>query len=628
MLFKKSDFKESWINFSENFNIPIKDTVYLGANGIGKTTIYDTIKLNYPLLGFFSYDDCKEKIIKEKKKIEISIRTVDIEKLNTEKQKLLNILDIKKISFKRFDITSVKKAQEYSEYCKEVYNDNEKGILQFESEKLNSLINYENTDLKKFILQNADELLELKLLEDENHKIKEKFILEALKNLEKSIDDVETICPVCGFDHETSIVEIYNERKKMFEDNINSLIDKYRINTNKNKKQIIEDIKEMTNFVVTNKINSTVAVNYIIINEEEKKINEMLLSKNKIKKINKNILDLESERDEFFSNIQSNWNKIEKVLQKAFKDDDIKFSINEDDKKITLNLKRETESYSTGELNYIVFLINVLEFEYSNKTTIVIDDPLSSFDIKKQYKIVFDIINRLIENKKKVIIFTHNINLINIINSQHPKIFEYRNIDMIDDVAYVNDIILPKKESILNIENLYNVIDDNNKLKPWLNLLIKKDTWGPDSEYHKIFHFDDKYNIGKLCNEDLVKLIDDFNPDFSTKSFELQSLKKIIYLSALRVWVEKKMKDNFNGTFDGINELYPKINHYFKNRSLWKTNLNIEQSDLTSKKVLLNQNNHYKSQIIPFHYAVSISCDDLQKEILEIKDLFKVLLPV
>ena len=40
------------------------------------------------------------------------------------------------------------------------------------------------------------------------------------------------------------------------------------------------------------------------------------------------------------------------------------------------------------------------------------------------------------------------------------------------------------------------------------------------------------------------------------------------------------------------------------------------------KKVMLNQSSHYKSQIIPFNFAMNISLDDLIREIDEIKNMF------
>ena len=95
MLFIEEDFKENWLNYSSDFKISDKSSIYLGPNGIGKTTTYKVIKEKHPLLGFFSYDDCKERILKEKNKLKISIRTTDIDKLKLEKQELIDSLDLK-----------------------------------------------------------------------------------------------------------------------------------------------------------------------------------------------------------------------------------------------------------------------------------------------------------------------------------------------------------------------------------------------------------------------------------------------------------------------------------------------------------------------------------------------------
>ncbi len=626
MLFIEEDFKENWLNYSSDFKISDKSSIYLGPNGIGKTTTYKVIKEKHPLLGFFSYDDCKERILKEKNKLKISIRTTDIDKLKLEKQELIDSLDLKTKAFKKHDITSATKASEYSDYCKEAYNENENGLLGFDSVNLEVLLKYESEVKKKFILQNSKDLCNLKLQGDELNQIRDKYILDSIELLEKAIDSNDTICPVCGYNHEKSILEIYQIRKKSFENNLNKLIDKYRIITKETKDNVYNDILEMMNFACDNNINDIVSTNYILIGNNIDNITKLINVKNKIKKINEKIKRLEVERENFFNNLYSNWNKIKPILSKAFKEDKITISINAVEKTIVLNLKRDAKTYSTGELNYIVFLLNILEFEYSNKSTIVLDDPLSSFDIKRQYEIAFDIISRLISNNKNVIIFTHNINLVNIINSQYPSIFEYKAIDMIDNVLKIYDINLPKNESILNIENLLSRIPKTNKYKKWLELLIEKDLWDDDCEYHQVFHYDETYicPLNDCSNDELVKMIDDFDGGFEGSTFEELSLEKIICLTALRVWIEKQMKDNFKGSFSGINQLFPKINHYFNHKDMWINNLDIEREDLVRKKVLLNQNDHYKSQIIPFHYALSISCDDMANELLELKQILKI----
>ena len=143
----------------------------------------------------------------------------------------------------------------------------------------------------------------------------------------------------------------------------------------------------------------------------------------------------------------------------------------------------------------------------------IIDDPLSSYDIKKQYEIVFDIFSRLVEKGKKVIVLTHNINFVNIVNSQYPNKFNYYFLDCINGKITTFKICIKTDGSILNIEDLVNNIDDSSSEKKWIGLIIEKDlVWGKTEERHKLFHYDDEYidSTTGYTNTELVKLIDSF----------------------------------------------------------------------------------------------------------------------
>lgn len=623
-MIKSEDFKNSYLKVDKTFNIKNENAIYLGPNGIGKTTTYSILKQKYPTYGFFSYDDCKEKITKEKKKITISIRTTDIEELKKNKEEIINNLDIKNKGFKKYGITSGIKAGEYSDYCKDIYNNPENGILNFNNDKIFIFNNVEDETKKLFLLQNIDNIENISITGLELENIRNKYISDSLKFLENAIDEKDTICPVCGYDHKESILKLYKEKEKIYRFSLDSVIEKYMLLTNKSKNEVQTDILEMIDLVKNNNLNKIDATNYIIIGRDEKNENDILDAKKEIKDINDKISKLEIERDLFYNNLIDNWDKVEKTLKEAFKENGVKVEKDDIQKSIIISLKREASTYSTGELNYIVFLINILEFEYSNRKNIVIDDPLSSYDIKKQYEIVFDIMSRLIKNQKKVIIFTHNINLINIINSQYPSKFSYYFIDSINNEIKNYQLNIKDDGSILNIDELLDYLDDLTEEKQWIKLLIDKDLkWEETSERHKLFHYDEEYTdkLTGLSNMDLYNLIENFKT-ITTGSFELMSAKKILLLCSMRIWIEKKLTDNYNGKLNG-NQLFPKIREYFEHKENWKKDLHIEQEDLTKRKVMLNQNNHYKSQIIPFQYALSISTDELISDINETKNLFK-----
>ena len=624
MLIDANDYNNSYIKVANKFSINDENAIFLGPNGIGKTTTYNIMKTKYPSFGFFSYDDCKEKITKEKKKIRIDIRTVDIEKLKQNKEDIINSIDIKNNGFKVNGISSSVKAGEYSNYCKDSYNNNENAIINFNEKNCKFLLEYPNSIKKDFLFKNVEDIKNLVLTGNEINDIREKYILEAFDSLEKALDESETICPLCGANHNSSILQIYSNKKKEYSNKLNKIIDKYRIESKKEKHEIESDIKELIEIVKNYKVDDKDITNCIVIGNNEENIKNINNAKTKIVEINKQIDSLEHERKEFFSNLLSNWTSIEKDLKNVFKENGITFSINEEDKSIIINLKRESATYSSGELNYIVFIINILEFEYSNRNNVIIDDPLSSYDIKKQYEIVFDIFSRLVEKGKKVIVLTHNINFVNIVNSQYPNKFNYYFLDCIKGKITTFKICIKTDGSILNIEDLVNNIDDSSSEKKWISLIIEKDlVWGKTEERHKLFHYDDEYidSATGYTNTELVKLIDSFT-EIKVDKFEIMSVQKILYFTAMRVWLEKKLSDNYDGKLNG-NQLFPKIRNYFKNPEKWKKDLGIKMEDLTRRKVLLNQNDHYKSQIIPFQYALSISTDELCNDIKEIKNLFK-----
>ena len=339
MLIEAKDFSISYIKVNNSFLVNDENAIYLGPNGIGKTTTYNILKNKYPTFGFFSYDDCKEKITKEKKKIRIDIRTVDIEKLKQDKEDILNSIDIKNNGFKVNGISSSTKAGEYSDYCKEAYSNPENAIINFDDKNSHLLLNYEQSDKKDFLFLNVEAINELILTGEEVNDIKNKYILEAFDSLEKALDDSDTICPLCGFNHNTSILEIYSNKRKEYNDKLNKLIDKYRKESKKGKYEIEADIKELIKIVKDNKLDDKDITNCIIIGNDEKNATTINEAKKEIKEINEKIESLEQERKDFFNNLLTNWDKIEKDLKDVFKEKGITFSINEEDKNVIVKIK-------------------------------------------------------------------------------------------------------------------------------------------------------------------------------------------------------------------------------------------------------------------------------------------------
>jgi len=165
---------------------------------------------------------------------------------------------------------------------------------------------------------------------------------------------------------------------------------------------------------------------------------------------------------------------------------------------------------------------------------------------------------------------------------------------------------------------------------------LKERESDPPSPEHLVYHYGLNENQSQydssLSNTYLINLIDNFSSlqktDFYNDCFE-----KIKYLLAVRVWLEKKLY-NLIPSVDSVRKtdfltkdqtIQHKINN-LKNVGKYGSDLfavnNVTLETITCKKVMLNQNLHYYSQVQPFAYAMNISLDDLSEEINELKALF------
>ena len=107
----------------------------------------------------------------------------------------------------------------------------------------------------------------------------------------------------------------------------------------------------------------------------------------------------------------------------------------------------------------MTFIICILEFISSDKTTLVIDDPLSSYDIPNQYRIIYEITSSKKEHKN-ILIFTHNIDTINIANSQYNALFEYEIIEKKNNTLFLNSLPYTTTANVLSVEKLMDNIDN------------------------------------------------------------------------------------------------------------------------------------------------------------------------
>ncbi len=623
-MFNKDDFQNiDYIQFDDSFNIELdkNSKIIFGYNGIGKSSIYKYLKNKYQEYDYLDYEDTKDSFLKNKKEVVIGARIQTITKLKNEIEQLKQNNDVEGI-LKKYDYNSQTKAKKVSNELANIQKLKEIKAVTLEKAKLEYASNILYEEIKKDFFDNYKAINEIANLKEEIEALKNVYMDQAYQALINSIDDHETTCPACNTKGIHNLKDIFNQKKKIYEESNKSLFGNFKFRNNIDKEKQIENLIGLAKDFDEKEI-----AELIIFDVDDNRRSNIIENLKQIEEKNKEIEKLQGRLQEYYNNIKKEEKDIKLYFENRFDIEELKFDDNEN--KIIVKFKRNVDTYSEGEVHLIILLFKLYEFKINDSNTLIIDDPLTSYDLINQYKTLFEIVNTA-STEKKILIFTHNIEMINIINSQDSGTFRYQYIEKYLEKLYLKNIDINATGSILSLSNLLNL--DNEK---YLRLLIEREKEEND-EYHKVFHYDNSYTLqdndfNGLTNEYFVNLIDNFNPnDIKNMTFSQNTFNKIIYMCAIRVWIEKKfyeaikedeeifIKITGKQFSEKVNVLLPRnsdsllINRY----------PNLTRTFLMSKKVMLNQNEHYQSQIIPFNYALNISLDELIHEIKEIKERF------
>ena len=632
LLFDSNNFNEiSYMNFDVDFKITLADKIkiILGPNGTGKTSIYSNIKSRHLDYSYIDYNDVEQSVIASKNKLVIGASILKLNEKYDEKNKLINEINIKD-NLAKFNITNTSSAKSISDSLELLRKDHEKAISEFSNNKIGILFSFSDED-SNFIKDNFKEIKTIEKIETKIETIKDSYRKHILEEVEQFLSDEDKVCPICGIENEKTIREIIKEELLKISDIKESVIRKYQENnTNLKPEEILEKVNNIVEIIKKEKLEVTDIINYLICGGSQEKADLITKNKNLIVNVNKEILELEQKKEEFYNNLKKKNDSLANTFKFQFdvKASDIKY--NEEEKNIEIKLPRKVEQYSTGEINLMTFMVCMLEFVASDKECLIIDDPLSSYDIPNQYKIIYEIASSK-SMDKHVLVFTHNLNTINIANSQHNGSFVYDVLEKSKNTLFINKIEYATKDNVISIENLKKYLDASYSNKKYLELLVEKDTWNdsiPDEyENHLIFHYDEPFSKdinGYIFNNDyLVDLIDNFDENsFNNINYIENTANKIIYTAALRIWIEKQFYDissndpSLHGKSFGL-----KIKYMFEG-SRWTGSSKVTKEYLMSKKVMLNQHIHQKSQEMPFYFALNLSLDDVVKEIIDVKEHF------
>ncbi len=627
-MFNSDNFNEiNYLNFDADFSIDLGDKIkiILGPNGTGKSTLYKNIKSRHNDYAFIDYEEVEESVIGQKNNIIIGASIVELNNKLSEKQTLIDDIDIRG-NLKKFSITNTANAKAISNNMEVLRKNHEEAILKFSDEHLNLIFDMPEDD-QIFFQKNAKSFLDLNEIKTQVDDLKNNYKKHILEEIDIFLDNDEVVCPVCGRINDEPIKVIIARKLAEIEKLEEKIVEDYQLShSGMSPSKILENVNNIKNIIVDNGISISNIENYLLCGGNSDKAKIILKSKQQLIDLNAKILELEKEKDEFYNNLKSHKEDVNSVflLQFDVREDDIIFD--DVQKLINIKLPRNVDTYSTGEINLMTFVICILGFVSSDKSYLVIDDPLSSYDIPNQYRIIYEIASAKKDNKH-ILIFTHNIDTINIANSQYSSAFEYEIMEKRKNTLYLNSVGYTASANVLSLTELLNHIEITYPHLNYLKLLLAKDEWEDTSDNHLIFHYDCPFNIDidgiNYSNDYLVNLIENFDDKtFQNSSYLNNTADKIIYCAAIRAWIEKQFYVNLSGDTGLQRKQFGDKIRYVFGGNRWNGSSRVTKEYLMSKKVMLNQHVHTESQKMPFYYSLNLTFDDITKEILDIKNHF------
>ena len=611
---------------SDNFLIPDnnRSKVIFGYNGVGKTSIYRYIRDHKEddRITFLDYVDERNDFIKNKKKIQVSADVLSINALNVDIDNIKQLMSVSSNLGSNFGITNATKAKDFGDIIKSAQKDIFSGFTQTRVQ-MEQICNSLGEIEPKILIDISNILNDAISYTDEIAEYRDNVVYKSLVLLDQVVDISDSLCPIC--DSNVNDIKAKITDKMMLLNNRKSLI------IENLKKNNIQPTEENVERLINTKrllLSEDIIAEWMICNGDIDRY-DLLLEKqaeleNKIEERDTLVAAVER----LYQNLKVSEDNIKRDISRYFKMNSENIVFDDERKNLTINLPREVKTYSTGEMNLLSFLIRIYEFIGSEKSILILDDPVSSLDIINHYKIVYEIV-KAADSGKILIILTHSIEMINALNSQYSRDFDYYYID--EDAEFLHIQEIPRRDDGKNLLTLEVLLDVDEQ--GIISALIQKENSPSNNEIHKLFHYDSSFSITEfpnISNDLFVEMINSFEP-LLNDSFLINSYKKVIYIAALRVWVEKQVRDlivrypDLLDEFSSETTLVNRISVLLKRDGTCTAPIpeNLSRSLLMSKKVMLNQGIHYQSQVMPFAYALNISLGELNQEILEIKTFFE-----
>lgn len=315
-----------------------------------------------------------------------------------------------------------------------------------------------------------------------------------------------------------------------------------------------------------------------------------------------------------------------------------------------LGVVREELPLSSGEQNFLSLTFEFLKAKNSDKSIVILDDPISSFDSIYKNKIAYAIV-KMLHNKKRIIL-THNIDLLRLLDGQFKKCFRLYlfNNTQGEENGFIS-LSSDERDMLINLDELlntfrgkiikhirntelflislipfmrgYSTIINDITIKEKLTQLMhgyKTNTVDIAKCYNNLFGNGDNI-IPDSClvsvNDILAKSFDE-QEVVNKERYPLLNrtlIHSFTYLF-LRLLIEKKLVAKYNIDTEsrgGAKQLGQIISKAFPENSSNKDDIK-NRVFLTTKKTLLNEFNHFEGNMSIFQPAIDITDYMLEKE--------------
>lgn len=622
----------SWLEkkLEPNFKIVIDDKskIIFGFNGIGKTSfskcLQEDTTNNFKFLDYENESQKPgEKEIKISPyiyKIEELTRKIDEDSLSIDFQVCSKTQGFKKTAASKgpqFLKSFVKSLSGGPATIKKTDIDYSTFVAKYPN--VNPSIVFEISIMLDSVINTQNEI-------DNFKKIKYKELLE---NVKQFVGSNKTTCPVCGStvsDIETIIDSKINVLSTLKSD----LVSHFEQKGYPYSSAILDEYLKLYSEI---KADSDLLNDFIVCGKDISRHTLIGAQSQTITNDKRTLGSLQAMRTNKYNDIKRFESRFKKDVAKYLKISETNILFDDSFCEITIKFDRESNTYSTGERHILWFLVELYSFLGSDSSTLILDDPVSSLDLLNMYKIAFEIVEKASKiTSKNIVVFTHSVDLVNAINSQHPGEIDVYYLEEFKGLLYCDEISYRINNAIPNVIDVERLSGYSPKIA---DSLKERDFVGASSQEHQVYHYSvSPYSSridASLTNKSLVDRIDSFS-GFTKVDFYQDSFNKILYLLSLRVWIEKELynlipltENTRQLSFLSEETLNSKIK-VLQNTGSFGTDLlslnNIDKGELMSKKVMLNQNAHYFSQVMPFAFAINLSLDDLEQEIKNVKSIF------